>query len=775
MSAIPNSATYSRSSSAEGAQTPQAPAYTWLLLLTTYGVIASGVLLLAIAERTMVYFFAAVVLCGAHALVVGRSGGSFVSGPVSHIMAIGALGLALFQTYILQTHLSFAAAHFLLFVQIIKLYEARWSRDLRLIQVIAFFQLVVAGTWAVELVFLPAFILAALCIMASLMAFTIHPPFGAERRGPRTAGGLRSIRLKHFMAAMVVPSLLVAVATVVLFVFLPRFRVRRSRMLPMLEPISGFSENVSLREIGTLRQSDRVVFRARFYAADTPGQEPIEPPRVLMRGTSLPAYRNGQWFSHSDALRAALRSGSRMDLQTDPDFNSRSSYNLRDVSVESRLVLQRVQMEARPSGLLFALYRPRRVRGSYENLVESDSHRLTVPFNSPLAQNYEVFSFVPEFRAEQLREMECPDRVLPWVGYWMLPDSIVPQLRAVAAEIDDIYTPRTDYDRMIAVRNYLLDPLRFQYTFELPDYGTEDPVVAFLTRTHRGSCEHFSSAMALLLRVWGIPTRLAVGFKHGDFSSPTGERLFRDMDAHAWVEVYFNDMGWVEVDPTPAAAFSERSRQRQIGILSRVLLELKSSASRTYRKARLQWGGSVLGYNRSRQERARRALSAATSRFARDSASFFRALWPGGGSGNLLDALVSIASVVLVAGGLYYLLKRTGLLSRLRFARRHRPRTVREYEDLLALLRKKGLARAQHATPREFADSVAACLNESESPADVQIAAVRLITDFYYEMRFGGRSLTVDEERQVAEALAALRGLRRLSRSPRVLPPPEPA
>ncbi len=44
---------------------------------------------------------------------------------------------------------------------------------------------------------------------------------------------------------------------------------------------------------------------------------------------------------------------------------------------------------------------------------------------------------------------------------------------------------------------YLMDPTRFSYTLELPDYGRGDPVAGFLTQTHRGSCEQFSSALAL--------------------------------------------------------------------------------------------------------------------------------------------------------------------------------------------------------------------------------------------------------------------------------------
>ncbi len=80
------------------------------------------------------------------------------------------------------------------------------------------------------------------------------------------------------------------------------------------------------------------------------------------------------------------------------------------------------------------------------------------------------------------------------------------------------------------------------------------PLEAFLFATHRGYCQQFAGAMALLLRMGGLPARVSTGFTSGIFDSTAHEYLVSDRDAHAWVEVWFPRYGWVRFDPTPPTA-----------------------------------------------------------------------------------------------------------------------------------------------------------------------------------------------------------------------------
>ncbi len=77
------------------------------------------------------------------------------------------------------------------------------------------------------------------------------------------------------------------------------------------------------------------------------------------------------------------------------------------------------------------------------------------------------------------------------------------------------------------------------------------PLEYFINQTHEGYCQHYAGAMALLLRMGGIPARVATGFSPGGYSARKGAWIVRDTDAHAWVEVWFDKYGWITIDPTP--------------------------------------------------------------------------------------------------------------------------------------------------------------------------------------------------------------------------------
>ena len=76
----------------------------------------------------------------------------------------------------------------------------------------------------------------------------------------------------------------------------------------------------------------------------------------------------------------------------------------------------------------------------------------------------------------------------------------------------------------------------------------------FLFDAKTGFCQQYSGAMGLLLRMAGIPTRVAAGFTTGSLDRDNNEYVVRDLDAHSWVEAWFPGYGWVTRDPTPAAA-----------------------------------------------------------------------------------------------------------------------------------------------------------------------------------------------------------------------------
>jgi len=91
------------------------------------------------------------------------------------------------------------------------------------------------------------------------------------------------------------------------------------------------------------------------------------------------------------------------------------------------------------------------------------------------------------------------------------------------------------------------------YTYSENPPRSAYPLESFLFATKLGYCQQFAGAMALLLRMGGVPARVAVGFTPGRYDSPTKRWLVSDVDAHAWVEAWFPGYGWVRFDPTPPA------------------------------------------------------------------------------------------------------------------------------------------------------------------------------------------------------------------------------
>jgi protein-glutamine gamma-glutamyltransferase len=111
----------------------------------------------------------------------------------------------------------------------------------------------------------------------------------------------------------------------------------------------------------------------------------------------------------------------------------------------------------------------------------------------------------------------------------------------------------TTYDAVTSIETHLsLGP--YDYSEAAPPAGSY-PLADFLSEDRVGYCQQFSGTMALMLRMVGIPSRVATGFTAGSRDPAADNRfLVTDFDAHSWVEVYFAGIGWVPFDPTPSAA-----------------------------------------------------------------------------------------------------------------------------------------------------------------------------------------------------------------------------
>jgi transglutaminase-like putative cysteine protease len=135
-----------------------------------------------------------------------------------------------------------------------------------------------------------------------------------------------------------------------------------------------------------------------------------------------------------------------------------------------------------------------------------------------------------------------------WVTshYLQIPDNISSEIVDLAKRITE--NAKTPYDKAVAITNTLRSTITYSNTVEDPPPGW-DPLDWFLFGSKKGFCNYYATAEVILLRSAGIPARMVVGFAQGEYVSPD-LYLVRQQDTHAWPEVYFPGIGWVEFEPT---------------------------------------------------------------------------------------------------------------------------------------------------------------------------------------------------------------------------------
>jgi transglutaminase-like putative cysteine protease len=130
-----------------------------------------------------------------------------------------------------------------------------------------------------------------------------------------------------------------------------------------------------------------------------------------------------------------------------------------------------------------------------------------------------------------------------------LPD-LDPRVTDLVGELTGDVGTDQPYERVRRIHGYLTDRANgFVYSLATEPGTSGDDLVDFL-RLRRGYCEQYAGAMAVLVRAAGVPARVALGYTPGRVQED-GSRLITTDDAHAWVEVYFEELGWVPFDPTP--------------------------------------------------------------------------------------------------------------------------------------------------------------------------------------------------------------------------------
>ena len=250
----------------------------------------------------------------------------------------------------------------------------------------------------------------------------------------------------------------------------------------------------------------------------------------------------------------------------------------------------------------------------------------------------------------------------------------------------------------------------FYYTLTPP--GLErDSVDDFLFNTRQGFCGHFASAFTMMMRAASIPARVVGGYQGGDWNPIGGYLILRQSHAHAWSEVWLPDSGWTRIDPTAAVAPERIERGLQAGLPGNELLQgglgrdfgLLWQAGMLWDNVNARWNDWVVQFNRLQQEQLLRA-------FGFDDPDWQDlALVLGVGLG---------VALALLSGWLAW-----------EFRPRRPDPATENYRRFVQRLARRGLERAPHEAPRDFAARV------RHLRPDLGTAALA-ITELYLRLRY---------------------------------------
>ncbi len=597
-----------------------------------------------------------------------------------------------------------ATVHMIFFVAVIKVLTSKTLRDHTYVKMIAALELLAAALLSTHLsffVFLATFLLFTIAALASGEVLRSMQHLTAASTASRSVSpsGMRGFprRLTVLTCSLFLGVLLM---TGGLFFVLPRTaRAALERFVPDRYHLPGFANEVTLGELGEIKQNSAPVMHIKSYDGD--GML-----AVRWRGSALTQFDGNRWFNPPDgeSQRLLLDKGNLV-LKTAEHAHP------------GRRMRYEVQLNEIASDTLFFAGTPETINVRTGFVFRSPYGSLSVPRVNVSGLRYSALSFLedeaapvvhpprplPETERQPLLELPTLDPRVAQLAHTWTDDAPTPLEKARAIE----YHLRRDYG----------------YTLELLSTKVADPLAHFLFVRREGHCEYFASSMAVMLRTLGIPSRVVTGFLSGVYNPMTDWQIVRASDAHTWVEAWIPGAGWTTFDPTPPDPSASPD-----GLWTQVSLFFDAADQ--------FWHDWVVGYDFDHQLYLASRMQAGGRRL-RFSWMDDVADWVQSG----VQAGRSWAIPLLVLGALAVLaLLYTPAMSRwtrntlrLRRARRgeaHPSDATLLYGRMLELLERRGYQKPPWLTPAEFVRVL---------PASELAVLVEDLTGAYNQVRFGGQ------------------------------------
>ena len=395
---------------------------------------------------------------------------------------------------------------------------ARSAQDHRIALLLSMLMLLICAT-----------LTRSMWLAAAVIAWALAAPVGLAR-AQLMASADRDPR-----AATVPLGGLVAVGPVglavggVVFLFLPRLSAGLLAAEGEIQDLSGFSDEVTLGDLGAIKDNTRLVLRAEVREVTADGDRPLTAP-FYFRGMALEIFDGQRW---SNAFRAGRR-----------ELVAVNTPQLAPGTIEARIMLE-------PLGdpVVFAPPQLYKLRMDDVSSVINDGLGTWRFSQEPRRVEYTAWSTPATSDPAVLnRDLPLPEGFQE--HFTRLPEDLDPRVVELARAVTAGET--TSWGRAKALERHLRQ--NYEYTL-LPDEDSAGaPLERFLFTTRRGHCEYYATALAVMLRSLDIPAVLVTGFYGGEWNPMGGYWSVRQSDAHSWVEVFIGEARWVPLDATPADA-----------------------------------------------------------------------------------------------------------------------------------------------------------------------------------------------------------------------------
>ncbi|MEW6419798.1 MAG: DUF3488 and transglutaminase-like domain-containing protein [Nitrospirota bacterium] len=565
--------------------------------------------------------------------------------------------LFFFDTLIVSNDYFLSVAHLTITFQAIKSFDLREPWDHLQVYFMALLQLIIASELTQSIAFGVIFILFLITLVTAMVLAHFM------KEGTILRIGIRK--------AVVYISLLTLLITVTLFVSIPRVSgcVWGKSHIKGIKSI-GFSEKVNLGSFSELKLDPTIIMRIEL--------NPMIPGPYYWRGMTLDYFDGTSWNSTLMNLRRSVR-------RIDEEFVVQP--------FSGSVITQKIMLEPIVSDVIFGLDRIISVKGDFIRLEKNPASSLFIPKKGARRLQYIV-------RSEIVTTTQSTDLGI-WKRYLNIPDFLRDKINAFTDNMlrYERIKPLSDLQKANAIERYLKKNYRYSLDIK-PPKDNINPLLYFLFESKAGYCEHYATAMTMMLRSAGIPSRVVTGFSGGELNEYGGYIIVRQSNAHSWVEAVI-DGRWRRFDPTPP-----------------VLIERPSVLALYIDMLRMKWERYVVAFSLSDQKMMVKTIST----------PFRLPLMPD----FSLRKFYGIIYVLLPISGIALIVF---LLKHLRF-------------------RRYGFVTAQYLKLRNIVKNKGAEITPSSTPSEVKKEAVNLgmddrVEDFlklYEKHRFGGKEMRGEDK-----------------------------